>query len=43
MHLFTCYHFFNCMESNNKLYYTNPIQQPLFEEDDDGKLIVFKE
>ena len=43
MHLFTCYHFFNCMGSNNKLYYTNPIQQLLFEEDDDGKLIVFKE
>jgi hypothetical protein len=31
------------MGSNNKLYYNNPIQKPLFEEDDDGKLIVFKE
>jgi hypothetical protein len=31
------------MGSNNKLYYTNPIQQPLFVENDEGKLIVFKE
>ena len=30
------------MGSNNKLYYLNPIQQPLFEEDDDGNLIEFR-
>jgi hypothetical protein len=27
---------------SNKLFYSNPIQQPLFEEDEEGKLIEFK-
>jgi hypothetical protein len=31
------------MGSNNKIYYNNPIQQPLFEEDDDGKLVFYKD
>jgi hypothetical protein len=30
------------MGTDNKLFYSNPIQQPLFEEDDDGKLIEYK-
>jgi hypothetical protein len=30
------------MGSNNKLIYNNPIQRPLFEENDDGELIFFK-
>jgi hypothetical protein len=42
MNLFIHYYFLYCMESNKKLYYNNPIQQPLFEEDDDGKLIFYE-
>jgi hypothetical protein len=30
------------METKNRIYYTNPIQIPLFEEDDEGNLEEYK-